>query len=428
VAHVDSPREVGRRLRQARDQAGLSQRQLAFPGCSPAYLSRIEAGERTPSLQLLRELARRLNVSEEFLAYGTERTSTSDSLFEAELALRMDEHERAKELYGAVLEEEDPHRRAPALEGLGQLAFREGDLHEAINLLEQAQVLYGKGADERRALIDTLARAHAWVGELEAAIALYERGIRSAEEREDLLDTTRLSVALAAVLSDAGRLGEAEQLLARALVHADELVDPLARVRLYWAQCRLHIIKERPDLAERYGRKVIELLELTEDSYNLGRAYRLMASIELDRQRPAEALELLGRARSSVGETGNEGEEAAIRLWEARALAQVGELEQAAGIAMEVAGVLSERPEEAGQSYTLLARTFAEAGERAKAIELLELACELLEKTPNRFLVEAYAELADLLESEGRRDEAYEVMRKAVRARTASTRSAPPRQ
>ncbi len=63
---------------------------------------------------------------------------------------------------------------------------------------------------------------------------------------------------------------------------------------------------------------------------------------------------------------------------------------------MEVAGVLSERPEDAGHSYTVLARAFAQAGERAKAIELLELACELLETTPNRFLVGAYAELADV--------------------------------
>jgi tetratricopeptide (TPR) repeat protein len=106
-----------------------------------------------------------------------------------------------------------------------------------------------------------------------------------------------------------------------------------------------------------------------------------------------------------------------------RALAQLGELEQAAGIAMEVAGVLSERPEEAGQSYSVLAKTFADAGERDKAIELFELACDLLERTPNRFLVEAYADLADLLESEGRRDEAYELMRRAMRARVASTQA-----
>ena len=48
----------------------MSQSDLAFPGCSPAYISRIERGERIPSLQVLRELAERCGVSETFLAWG----------------------------------------------------------------------------------------------------------------------------------------------------------------------------------------------------------------------------------------------------------------------------------------------------------------------------------------------------------------------
>lgn len=37
--------------------------------------------------------------------------------------------------------------------------------------------------------------------------------------------------------------------------HADELADPQARAGR--AQCRLHLEKNRPDLADRYGRKRI---------------------------------------------------------------------------------------------------------------------------------------------------------------------------
>ena len=50
----------------------MSQRKLAFPGCSAAYISRIERGERTPSLQVMRELARRIGITEAELAYGRE--------------------------------------------------------------------------------------------------------------------------------------------------------------------------------------------------------------------------------------------------------------------------------------------------------------------------------------------------------------------
>lgn len=70
--HFDDPVAVGRRVHGAREGAGLSQRELAFPGCSAAYISRIERGERIPSLQVLREIAKRTGVSEGMLAYGKE--------------------------------------------------------------------------------------------------------------------------------------------------------------------------------------------------------------------------------------------------------------------------------------------------------------------------------------------------------------------
>ena len=70
--HYDDPAAVGKRLFEAREAAGLSQRELAFPGCSSAYISRIERGERIPSLQVMRELARRAGVSEQALAFGRE--------------------------------------------------------------------------------------------------------------------------------------------------------------------------------------------------------------------------------------------------------------------------------------------------------------------------------------------------------------------
>jgi transcriptional regulator with XRE-family HTH domain len=72
IPHYDDPASVGRRLHEAREAVGMSQRDLAFPGCSAAYISRIERGERIPSLQVMRELARRMGVSEASLAYGRE--------------------------------------------------------------------------------------------------------------------------------------------------------------------------------------------------------------------------------------------------------------------------------------------------------------------------------------------------------------------
>src|ERR671936_1993433 len=77
IPHVDDPQAVGKRLLEARIGAGLSQRELAFPGCSAAYISRIERGERVPSLQVMRELASRVGVSETYLAYGRDRLASA---------------------------------------------------------------------------------------------------------------------------------------------------------------------------------------------------------------------------------------------------------------------------------------------------------------------------------------------------------------
>ncbi|MDP9306777.1 MAG: helix-turn-helix domain-containing protein [Actinomycetota bacterium] len=65
--------KVGRRIKALRAERGLSQRDLAGPGMSYAYISRIEAGARTPSLSALIELADRLDTSALYLATG--RTS-----------------------------------------------------------------------------------------------------------------------------------------------------------------------------------------------------------------------------------------------------------------------------------------------------------------------------------------------------------------
>jgi transcriptional regulator with XRE-family HTH domain len=70
--HITDPEGLPERLRQARERAGFSQRKLAFPGCTSNYISRIEAGDRLPSQQILEALARRTGVSAHWLATGEE--------------------------------------------------------------------------------------------------------------------------------------------------------------------------------------------------------------------------------------------------------------------------------------------------------------------------------------------------------------------
>jgi tetratricopeptide (TPR) repeat protein len=413
--HIDDPHAVGGRLRSARERAGLSQRQLSFSGCSPAYISRIESGDRIPSLQLLRELGRRLGVSEDWLATGLEDgDEPGGTLLEAEVALRLDDLDLAERLYGEMLEKDA--NRAHAHAGLGQVAYRRGDPRSAIEHFERALGLYG--ADEYRFpdLADSLGRAYAMVGELESAIAVFERCVHEAERAGDALERIRFELLLGDALIDSGNFGRAEEVLGRALSLGRDSLNPSVRVNLYWTQSRLHAERNDPETAARYARRALELLRMTEDTYRTARAHQLLAYIENNRGHSDEALELLYDGWPLLERSGNALERAQYRIEEARALAKLGREEEAAALAMQISGIIADaHPEDAARSYTLLAEVYEDLGDRSRALELYELAAEMLKpNNPNRFLVDVYARMAELYEADGRTEDAYEHMKKAV--------------
>ena len=61
---------IGERIKRLRKERGLSQRDLSSPGISYAYISRIEANARTPSVKALRKIAGKLGVTVEHLEVG----------------------------------------------------------------------------------------------------------------------------------------------------------------------------------------------------------------------------------------------------------------------------------------------------------------------------------------------------------------------
>jgi len=411
--HVDSPDALAARLRAARERAGISQRALARGICTPAYVSRLEKGERIPSLQLLRQLADRLDVDADELASGVARAS-QDPLLEAELAVRLGEPEHAERLFAEALERDERALRARALTGLGQLAFDRGDHRKAISLLERA--LEAPSAKSSIQLSDTLGRAYAMVGELDSAIGVFENALSAATENDDTVEIVRFSVLLANALIDSGNYPRASELLEDALARTADSADPIVRARLWWSQSRLHEAQGDAQTAARYARRALETLEATEHTVYAARAHHLLAHIELDRGRPEQALDLLERGFPLIEQSGNRYEQAVFRLEQARALAQLERPEEAAAMAMEASALLAEvSPGDAARSYMLIGEIFEQLGENARARELYELA---IEKMPadNHHKREAAARLAGLLEAEGLKDEALEVLKTAVRS------------
>jgi transcriptional regulator with XRE-family HTH domain len=152
-SHVDDPVAVGRRLKDARLAAGLSQRQLSFPGCSAAYISRLEAGDRVPSLQLLRKLAAKLNADEQYLATGVEQIQQDPpEVVEAEVERRLagglPESRNGGERPSGGLD--DPASRARVLWAHSRQLTARGDRRRAAAYARDALALLDYADDLRR--------------------------------------------------------------------------------------------------------------------------------------------------------------------------------------------------------------------------------------------------------------------------------------
>src|SRR5216110_3925562 len=104
-----STETIGERLRRLRLERGLSQRELASPGVSYAYISRIEGGARRPSVKALRQLAPKLGVSVEYLETGrdlSDRDQRELRLSDAELELRLGQNvEGTEQALNSILDE-----------------------------------------------------------------------------------------------------------------------------------------------------------------------------------------------------------------------------------------------------------------------------------------------------------------------------------
>jgi transcriptional regulator with XRE-family HTH domain len=91
---------IGQRLKRLRLERGFSQRELAAPGVSYAYISRIEAGTRQPSVKALRRLATKLSVSPDYLETGSDLDASGAlelRLSNLELSVRLGEWDNVEE-------------------------------------------------------------------------------------------------------------------------------------------------------------------------------------------------------------------------------------------------------------------------------------------------------------------------------------------
>ncbi|MFJ5233925.1 helix-turn-helix domain-containing protein [Kitasatospora sp. NPDC088391] len=269
---------VGQRVQRLRRARGLTQRALAEPVCTAAYVSTLEAGRANPSEAVLRHLAERLGVGYDELATGRPAhlaTELNLALTEAQGALATGDVEEAADRFADVLERAARHDlpavRPAALLGLGECALESGRLADARRHFEAVEQLRGDQPLPRRAAaVRGRAVAHLLAGELRYACYLLETEIDRLNAA-GLHDPDALLLLYSAVIGpymDMGAHARAAQAAELALALAPTATDPALVAHLHRSVARTLIAEGRTAEADASLAKAQELyrrLRLTGD-------------------------------------------------------------------------------------------------------------------------------------------------------------------
>ena len=423
VSQGSTTEDVGARLKRLRLQQGLSQRDLSSPGVSYAYISRIEAGARTPSVKALRKLAQKLRVSVEYLETGRDIRDIDARelrLADAELELRLAENtEAAERKLSEVLDEADAAgdvvSATRARLALGLVAAHRGNHLDAVERLEAVVESAEISASSRPDVFATLGQSYAALGAPERAVRLLERCLAElGSEPENGANRIWFATLLSYALTDASEYERARNVIRDALAGAVE-IDPYSRMRLYWSKARLAGIEGRSSEALESIREAIALLKTTDDTLHLARAYLMSAGIESQEGDAEAARSNLSKAATLLGPAPQPVDRAMLLIGTSRIAALDNDADTAVQDARTAIDLLGGSfAGEQGAAVWALARGLILQGDVEGAVAAYRRAVDLLSVHGQRHEAGMTAlELAELLEEHGRTEEAEPVLRRA---------------
>ncbi|AGP57108.1 helix-turn-helix domain-containing protein [Streptomyces rapamycinicus] len=271
AAGAESTAEIGRRVLRLRTERGFTQRQLAEPAYTAAYVSTLEAGKVRPSEAALRHLADRLGVSYEELTTGRsprDATRLRAAVTDARRALATGAAEDAALLFAEVRDEAErlgfAEERSAALLGLGDCALETGDLTVARDHFEAVErLLAGEPLPRRIPAIRGRAVAHLLAGELRYSCYLLESSIDelNASGLHDPYALLLLYTAAIAPYMDMGAHARAVRAAELALALAPSVDDPGLIARMHRGVARTLIAEGRTAEADASLAKAQELYE-----------------------------------------------------------------------------------------------------------------------------------------------------------------------
>src|SRR4051795_4774702 len=319
---AQSALRLGERLRQLRGAPGVTQTELAGERFSKEYVSQIERGKTRPTRETVEWLALRLGVDVGFLANGVsadERARVDAALSRADALVEARRNLEAidvfVELRPSVPATGVPELEGGALSGEATVRMREGEVREAIQLLDRARAV-AEGPEfsdvERADILFRLGMARYKLSSVQTAINLFDEALKLAER--DSLPSDHLRSNILAWRSRCYRrrrdLEAAREDVERALELAEGLNDRHTTADIYF---QASIIADREGhwvLARSYAERARAIYEEISDRRNLGRLMNNLGGINFLLGHPDEAITFLKDAFRIHLEVGSDAEAA----------------------------------------------------------------------------------------------------------------------
>jgi tetratricopeptide (TPR) repeat protein len=390
----------------------MTQKELAAPKYSYAYVSTIEAGRRSPSMEAIEHFASRLGVTADELVTGRPADLAPRlelSLLEARVALSAGQLEESDRAFHSIAKDAKRyhlhHLQARTEIGLGLQAERRSQPEDALTHYERAEELVSTEAPTE--WVDAVAgkaRSFEALGDVRYSIFLLE-SLLDRLEREKLRDPDalcRLHASLVFAYLDAGIYRKAAESGAELAALAPRLTDPSRIAQMHMNVARLFLHEGRIEDAQHSLRRAEETYRHLNLKTEMGGAHLALGYVASRENNLTQARSELGQAVAIFEETSNEKDLT-------RALNELARVERLEGFADRAKELLERSIAMVGDTDApILAWAYRELGstlasdDPAAGEKHFRVAIELYERSEQAFETAlTYRALGDLFDERG---------------------------
>ena len=414
-------------LKRLRLQRGMTQKQLADPAYTDAYVSTIEAGRRYPSRGALEHFARKLEVTYEELVSGIDPGVPAQlelDLHEARKLLAQGHLARSRATYESTRATTARFglRRLETIAewGLGMCDERAGDFESAIDHFDRVQDILGpKDLITGVQALTSKARVLLTLGDVRYAIHILEDRLQrlTTDGLGDPDSLVRLHASLVAAYFEAGLYKMAHASAEEALRLAPKATDleNLANMNLNVARVSLQKgdISQTHDFLRR-AELFFQQLDLTDQ---LSRAHFARGYVFSRQGDLNGAREEFQTARQMLASVDSPIEAARVTTELARVARIEGDLDQARSLLQKsIDALVDADPAELGQAHRELGLCLLPSDD-AGAEKSFRLAIELFERSDETVeTAVTYRALGDLLNARGESKAGCESYRTGLQA------------